>query len=177
MKRIVDGVTYNIDTSTLVAQAEQPADNYNPTSTVWTLYQTRGGAFFIHANEEWNVEEDGEWTVKSRDSFVPQTYDEAHKWVLAGDVEVFAGVFPDPPEATAEDKPSATIYVRVPQSLKSRIDAAADDAKLSVNAWAMRCCERCLSIEDFSCVDISLCDRVAVGVCGEFGWCEFDRAF
>ena len=34
--------------------------------------------------------------------------------MLEGDVEVFNNPFEDPPEATAEAEPGATIYVRVP---------------------------------------------------------------
>ncbi len=145
MKRIANGVTYNTDTSTMVARFEQLADDYNPTSRTVVLYQTRGGAFFLHDQEEWHIKEDGEWVSKISDSFAPMTYEEAHKWVLSGDVEIIGDVFPDPPEASAEDKPGATIYVRVPQSLKERIDGAAAKVDLSINAWAMRCLETCLS--------------------------------
>lgn len=148
MKRIVDGVTYNTDTSTMVALFDRPASDRDPTSKTGTLYQTRGGAFFVHWCEEWHYQEVGEWVSKTTDSFEVMTYDEAHKWVLDGDVEIFSGVFPDPPEATAEEKPGATIYIRVPQSLKARIDSASDEAKLSINAWSMRCVEKCLNTDD-----------------------------
>ena len=36
-----------------------------------------------------------------------------------------------PPEAMAEAEPGSTIYVRVPSSLKKRVDDAARDKKLS----------------------------------------------
>ncbi len=125
--------------------AEQLADDYNPTTRTVVLYQTRGGAFFLHEQEGWHIKEDGEWVSKISDSFVPMTYEQTQKWVLSGDVEIIGDVFPDPPEASAEDKPGATIYVRVPQSLKERIDGAAAKVDLSINAWAMRCLETCLS--------------------------------
>src|SRR5262249_10476663 len=48
-------------------------------------------------------------------------------------------------EAEAEAEPSATIYLRVPTVLKQRVDQAAAGAKLSVNAWAMKCMERCIT--------------------------------
>ena len=53
-------------------------------------------------------------------------------------------LFGEPPEAEAEPAPGATIYVRVPTSLKDRIEAQATREHLSVNAWAIRCMESCL---------------------------------
>jgi hypothetical protein len=52
------GVTYNTDTSTVVARGEwndeawggNPAEEHSG-----TLYQTRGGAFFLHVHSEWQV--------------------------------------------------------------------------------------------------------------------------
>jgi hypothetical protein len=35
--------------------------------------------------------------------------EEAHKWMMNGDIEVFHNPFEDPPEATAEAEPGATI--------------------------------------------------------------------
>ena len=108
------------------------------------LYQIRGGAYFLHTNEEWHVKNDGEWDSRTRDSFDLMTHDDAQAWVLEGHVEIFGNVFPESPKAAQEEKPSATIYVRVPQSLKERIDSEAKEAEVSINAWAMRCVERCL---------------------------------
>ena len=71
--------------------------------------------------------------------------EEAEKWTLTGQVEIFGTPFDEPPEAEAEAEPSATIYVRVPTVLKQRVDQAAAEAKLSVNAWAMKCMERCIT--------------------------------
>ena len=57
-------------------------------------------------------------------------------------LEILApGVLEEPPEAEAEEAPGATIYIRVPVSLKSQIEAAAREAKLyrstpgSCGAW------------------------------------------
>lgn len=63
---------------------------------------------------------------------------------MKGDIEVFSNPFDDPPEASAEREDAATIYMRVPKALKTRLESAASDAKLSGNVWAMRCIERCL---------------------------------
>src|SRR5262249_14689150 len=74
----------------------------------------------------------------------PMKAERAQAWLLERDVEVYRNPFEDPPEATAEAETGATIYIRVPASLKRDVDEAARDAKVSGNVWAMRCVERCL---------------------------------
>ena len=37
--------------------------------------------------------------------------------------------------------------LRIPKTLKASIDAAAEDAEQSANAWAMRCLERCANMD------------------------------
>jgi hypothetical protein len=150
MKRIVDGKTYNTDTSTLLARTEWEDENrYEPTygwDCVGELYQTRGGAFFVlvtktKAPDARDPDDEG----KQRVECSPLTAEEAQSWLLeGGDVEVFRNPFEDPPEAEAEAEPGATIYIRVPSALKRDVDAAAAKAGVSVNVWAMRCVERCL---------------------------------
>jgi hypothetical protein len=143
MKRIVNGVTYNTDTATKIARSEWAPDD-GP--TVGILYQTRGGAFFVHRRiqkEQWNeLSHEAEQTTV--DVFDPMSAERAHAWILEGEVEVFHNPFDDPPEAAAEAEPGATIYIRVPASLKRRVDEAAADEKVSGNVWAMRCVERCV---------------------------------
>jgi hypothetical protein len=150
MKRIIDGVTYNTDTATVVATAEWTDEAWggNPEEEhKGTLYQTRGGAFFLHVHTEWEVlnRRTEEVEARSRDTFEPMTAAAAQKWVMAGEVELVNDAFGEPPEAVAEEAPGATVYVRVPTSLKDRMEEAASDDKLSVNAWAMRCWETCLA--------------------------------
>jgi predicted HicB family RNase H-like nuclease len=149
MKRIVDGVTYNTDTSTLLAQREWEDDGrYTGIRSAITvmLYQTRGGAFFLHECEERERKnEDDELVTRELNNFTPLSAEKAQKWLLSGDTEVFHNPFDDPPEAVAEEEPASTLYLRIPTSLKRRIDAAAEAEKLSANAWAMRCMERCLA--------------------------------
>jgi predicted HicB family RNase H-like nuclease len=150
MKRIVNGVTYNTQTST--ALAEKPWGDASPDNTtenfgVDHLYQTRGGAFFLDEQVNcrlWDQNE-REWTEREDHSFRPISAEKAHEWLLEGEVEVFHNPFDDPPEATAEAEPGATIYLRVPAALKHRVDEAASAEKVSGNAWAMRCIERCLA--------------------------------
>jgi hypothetical protein len=126
MKRIIDGKTYNTDTATLVARSwgnDMRED----------LYVTRGGAFFVR------ITEPGE-----ADRLSPMDRERVDEWLGAGEIELLDNtIFAEPEEAAEEREPEATIYVRVPRSLKGRIEAEAKDDELSVNAWVMRCVERC----------------------------------
>ena len=144
MKRIVNGVTYNTETSTRLAESRWEMDDER--KAFGTLYQTRGGAFFVDVeitSQEWNeLERTAETKVVH--TFEPFGPEKAHQWMLEGEVEIFNNPFEDPPEATDEAEPGATIYIRVPASLKQRVDEAASKASVSANAWAMRCIEGCL---------------------------------
>lgn len=139
MKRVIDGVTYNTDTATVVARWDYR--DFDGLDTDATLYQTRGGAFFaVH-----------EWEVPDRDCGVPRrkVWFEAmqrdrveHLIEYAKNLAIVApDILGEPPEAEAEKTPGATLYIRVPASLKAQIETAASEARLSVNAWAMRCLE------------------------------------
>lgn len=145
MKRIINGFTYNTETSIRVAQSEWTDDYGDKAEVTSTLYQTRGGAFFLHhlkKTEEWN-EREAQHQEKIRHEVEPVSADFAQKWML-DDTEVFTNPFGDPPEASAEPDKGATIYVRVPTALKHRVDSMAKAEAVSGNAWAMRCIERCL---------------------------------
>ena len=147
MKRIVNGVTYNTTTSTCIGISRYEDEAAN-TKTTETLHQTRGGAFFIHEavdTKGWN-ENEREYFYDNKHNFRPLSPEDAHKWYMSGEVEIVdESVFQTPPEATAEAEPGATLYVRVPASLKRRIDDAAKAGGMSGNNWAMRCVESCLA--------------------------------
>jgi hypothetical protein len=146
VKRIVNGLTYNTDTATQLAQATWTNDEKEEVTGI--LYQTRGGAFFVHHSwiqEVWNQR----WEradQRERDEVIPLSAERAQEWLMDGDVQVFHNPFSDPPEATAEDEveQGATIYLRIPVTLKDRVERKAEEASLSTNAWAMRCLEQCL---------------------------------
>ena len=147
MKRIVNGLTYNTATSTRLAEARWKRDEEE--RVIGTLYQTRGGAYFT--DEEtvrtvWN-EDERRHEDQTEHRFVPLSAEGAQKWLVdgEGDVEIFHNPFEDPPEASAEADPGATIYVRVPASLKKQVDDAAKSDGISANLWAMSCVERCLA--------------------------------
>ena len=100
-----------------------------------------------HIASEQYDDENLEWVTVQENAFDPLTLDEAQKWILEGEVEVFSNIFPEPPEATAADDPktSTTLYVRIPESLKVRLEKAAAAENKSLNAWAIRCMENCLA--------------------------------
>jgi hypothetical protein len=149
MKRIVDGLTYNTNTSTLLAKAEWTNDeqfsSYFGAECAGELYQTRGGAFFLVTTVHIKDVND-EWVDKTE--CTPMTAERAQQWLMEGDVEVYRNPFEDPPEALDEADAGATIYIRVPASLKRNVDEAAREAKVSGNAWALRCVEFCLDFPD-----------------------------
>jgi predicted HicB family RNase H-like nuclease len=142
--------TYNTETATRLPQSIWDDDKNDEVTGV--LYQTRGGAFFLAkfvTKQVW-IEALGETQTRERNEVIPMSAKEAQQWMMEGEVEVYANPFEDPPEATAEPEQGATIYIRVPASLKQRVDKAATSAKVSGNAWAMKCVERCLEEKDIS---------------------------
>jgi hypothetical protein len=144
MKRVINGMTFNTDTSTLLARASWTLpDTYSPhfgSECDGELYQTRGGAFFVITTIH-TKDSDGDPVDKVECE--PMSTERANAW-MNGDVEIIRNRFEEPPEAEAESEPGSTIYVRVPIALKRDVDAAAKEAKLSGNAWTMRCIESCL---------------------------------
>ena len=153
-KRIIKGQTYNTDTAMLIARAEQ---DFNDGSNIQghhaevKVYKTRGGAFFLHTfSDAPRKDRNGEYRVVVEDKLDPMTREEVGEWIknagyLDYQIELLSPTFGDPPEATGEAVPAASIYIRVPTSLKVRIEEAAEANNLSVNAWAMRCMEACIA--------------------------------
>lgn len=155
-KRIINGQTYNTDTATLIARAEtnfiSHSDERQGAHTEVKVYQTRGGAFFLYTfSEAPRKDRNGnEQLVVVDNVFEPMTREEVEEWVKNEGyynyhIELLSPTFGEPPEAAGEAVPAASLYIRVPTSLKVRIEEAAEADKLSVNAWAMRCMEACLA--------------------------------
>jgi predicted HicB family RNase H-like nuclease len=142
MKRLIDGVTYNTDTATLLARSDYEGDWNNDRCPIeGELFQTRGGAFFIV--EEITIDEisgrgGSETITKTR--FSKCSEEGARRWITTGEVEVFLNPFED---KVSEDETEGTVYVRMPANLKRRIEELAVAAGLSANAWAIRCFEQC----------------------------------
>jgi hypothetical protein len=148
MKRVIDGVTYDTNTSTRVATAEVLEEEFRgrpEERRKYVLYKTRGGAFFVHVHTETSRQNmRGDWEAVESHVFEPMTYDEAHEWVMSGQVELLdEDAIASPPEAVAEAETAATVYLRMPTSLKVRVEKLASEEGLSLNAWYTRCGERC----------------------------------
>ena len=135
MKRIVGGKTYNTETATRIAAS--PEDHYNLENHD-ALYQTRFGAFFRYYG---GMTPDGDYY----EILKPLDPPEAQAWLEREDlVEEIEKLFGEQPEAGDKE---TRITVRIPDSLKTRIDALASANKQSLNAWIMRCLETCASAQ------------------------------
>jgi hypothetical protein len=149
MKWVVEGVAYNTATSTLLAKKEWSEKGYDEHGREGpyvesTLYQTQKGAYFVHKSTDWWNPDSSE-SEHGRDDCIPVTAEQASAWLLRGNVKIIHDPFGEVPEAAAEAEPGATIYLRVPATLKHRVDKAASAAGMSSNAWVMRCIEGCLA--------------------------------
>jgi predicted HicB family RNase H-like nuclease len=154
VKRIIDGKTYNTDTSTLIARYEYEDDKgYDTTANI---YQNRNGAFFIvhewseETIKSWNDIEKMEWDQKvMKYYFEASSREEIAQLVARQDnIEILdERALAVPPEAEEETEPAATAYLRLPVALKNRIEAAARKDGLSLNSWAIRCFENCAGRE------------------------------
>jgi hypothetical protein len=148
MKRVINGMTYNTDTATKLAQKtwESPFGRTGAKG-VRTLYQTKGGAFFLfEENTEgiWN-ERAGEYEVKTTCAFIPINRKYAEEWILEGkEAKIFNNPFGDPPEAAADASTGETMLVRMPPALKRQIEEAAKANDVSMNAFMLRCIEACM---------------------------------
>ena len=141
IKRIIGGKTYNTETATEIARDEDDVREQ------WDiLYQTRFGAYFL-AKRRWEYVE-----VMSQEdlveSLLPLSPEDARGWMeknVAWNTELIEAHFGEMPEAgSAEDR----FTLRMPSSLKRRIDALAQTKKQSVNAWVIRCLENCSSEQE-----------------------------
>jgi hypothetical protein len=133
-KRIIDGKTYNTETATQVAGWND--NNDGPYDSGTFLFQTRFGAFFEYTYFESYGEGDFE-------KITPLAPDEAQKWLeerVSWDPELIERLFGEMPEAgTAEVK----YTLRMAESLRNRLATLADANKQSLNAWIVRCLEKC----------------------------------
>jgi HicB family len=132
-KRIIDGKTYNTETATLLAET---AHRGNYGGEFDQLYQTRHGAYFQH---------DGDWGVSNEDgplvNITPLPPSKAQAWMEKhASASLIEKHFGEQPEAGESE---SRITVRIPDALKSQIEAMAATHKQSLNAWIMRCVEGC----------------------------------
>jgi hypothetical protein len=125
-KRIIDGKTYNTETATLLGYWEgddAPVEE--------ALFKTRHGAYFRYVFSETAPDERIE----------PLDPEAAQKWMEQRcRAELIEAEFGEMPEA---GDPEARITLRIPETLRKRLAAIAENRKQSLNAWIQRCLERC----------------------------------
>jgi hypothetical protein len=153
MKRIVKGITYDTDTSTMVARRRNhyPAVAGRAAETVVrVLYQARSGTFFIHhAMQAERHTSSGRLEPVERHEFEAIGREEASAWVASGDVELLSpGALGEPATPAGEPETLTTFYIRVPLSLRTRAEKIAARQELSLNAWATGCIERGVEHEE-----------------------------
>jgi hypothetical protein len=132
-KRIIDGKTYNTETATRLAAY----DNYaGPCEYGSHLYQTRFGAFFLVKYQEGSFDEDFELIE-------PLTPEATREWLekyQGHEVDLIERLFGEMPEAGSGE---VKYTLRMPESLRDRLAIMAKGNKQSLNAWIIRCLERC----------------------------------
>jgi predicted HicB family RNase H-like nuclease len=128
-KRIIGGKTYNTETSTLLGDFED--DFY-----IEMLYKTRHGAFFLYSENQ----------IEGNIGIQPYEPSEAQKWMEEySSPERLEAEFGQMPDAGDDE---ARFTLRIPESLRKRVAVIADANGQSLNAWILRCLERCASAKD-----------------------------
>jgi hypothetical protein len=153
MKRIIDGRTYDTNTAKTVARTEweeEDTGTRKERQTRQVLHQTRGGAFFLVTSQHWtddNHNSPNYREERSHIAFETMSPDKAAGWVMGQNVEILdETVFAPPPEAEVEETPAATIFVRLPTSLKAKVETNAKQAGKSMNAWVVAQLEAATSL-------------------------------
>ncbi|WP_082171589.1 toxin-antitoxin system HicB family antitoxin [Methylobacterium indicum] len=141
-KRIIDGKTYNTETATRLAGWEEEADGY-PVTYGQHLYKNRFGAFFLyhHADDGPDGPEVG---------IIPYTPEQAREWLekhRSYDVDLFESVFGKLPEAGSSE---SKFTLRLPDTLRDRLNTKAKANGQSLNAWIIRCLEHCSNDDDIN---------------------------
>ena len=148
MKRIIENTAYNTATAMVVAKLTSSMTGTlyqtslcapDASSMTGVLYQTNAGEFFVHEHEvvryrDWQ----GECKALETDNITPINQEQAKGWAVNSG-EIINDVFNDKAKAN-----TATIYVRVPSTLKSIVEDAAKAKGMSVNSYAIRCLEQAL---------------------------------
>lgn len=128
-KRIIDGKTYNTETATQIVGHES---DYEDSSNVAYLYQTRFGAFFLY----WYDDQEGE-------GISPWSPEQAREWLEkyhSRRVDLIESLFGRMPEAGSGE---SKFTLRMPDSLRDRLAERAKANSQSLNAWIIRCLESC----------------------------------
>jgi hypothetical protein len=166
MKQIIDGKAYNTETASRIGSVQHPGWPYTLEQNIRTvqmtagpppckdaatstLYQTRGGAYFLVREERKDFSAQVDNFGQSKAVFpglYPLTRKEALTWAEqhfdTGKLEAMFGEFPE------AGMKSGTMLLRLPETLRRRMQAAAEEETQSLSAWGMRCMERCISLSE-----------------------------
>lgn len=158
MKKIIDGKAYNTETATVLAAVDLAGYKVKRLSNGVvelsekvedagrsTLYQGAGGAYFLVRELKIDANANSEIlprAVLSEPGLYPLSRKEALAWAEFHefDAKKIESMFGEIPEAGMK---AGSILLRVPETLKKRMEEAANSKDQSVNAWAMRCLEVC----------------------------------
>ena len=165
MKRIIDGNTYNTETATVIYQdikfvdlaehVEAESEDSRDFAHVETLYQTRRGDYFLVVTEpQANFDRGRPKGVRHVERLEPLTRDYALDWLrshrfLAVRYEQLVYRLKDYQRAKERTEKSA-VFLRIPQSLKERLEACAKNKGQSLNTWVMRRLEQAALDEEMS---------------------------
>ena len=130
MKRIINGKTYNTATATEVF-----VNDHHSSGAWWSLHQTRYGEFF-----EVVVDHGGETVLK----FGPVTDCEAQKRLEKHANHPVGQYYGEKPEGGAAER---RLTIRIPGNLADRIETVANAKDQSLNTYAIRCFERCVTAD------------------------------
>lgn len=140
MKRIISGKVYNTDTAKKCGIYEPNQDNRDLNWFSETLYQKKGGEFFLHgegnANSNYNKScKPNEWCGSEK--IIPMTYAEAQAWAeehLTGDE--YERVFGD----IAENDSLVQLHISMTAAEAEIVKRNAAQAGMTVSAYIVHMC-------------------------------------
>ena len=142
MKRIIDGKTYNTETSAKIFDYNGlDLDPTDQNGVLWgqVLYQTRHGAYFVY---KYYDDLDGKDTIQPFSPTEAQTWlEEIQHTDVTNIIEQHFGEMPEAGELESR------ITLRMPDSLKNKIDAFAQRNHQSTNAWIVKMLEKAIAYE------------------------------
>lgn len=124
-KRIIEGKTYNTETSTLLGWWEPDDAPYEH-----ALFKTRHGAYFLYTLGHANLDE----FIEPKEAEAAKRWMEQH--CSADRIEAEFGEMPEAGDSEAR------ITLRIPETLRKRVAVIAQERNQSLNAWIQRCLER-----------------------------------
>lgn len=140
MRRIIQGKAY--DTQTAKHVASDSYINVDEYHVIEALYQTPGGAFFM-LKRVFGQDLTGNGDQIAHEHWSACSREQAEHWFREGSaVELFdETVFAAPDEAAAEDDQEklVTFTLRMSETLRDKLAAAAKSDGLSLNKYLVRC--------------------------------------